>query len=144
MENTLTAFWYVGYYLRQLGSLGRKSMSNRIAFLKARLARSAAEAKRDPVHEVYFPGPEFVPKTYSGRLAVFRARKQPLYRIRDKTLGWGRLVPGGVEVHFIPGTHSNLLSEPHVQGLARAVKTCLLSEPAAVAQATAVVQAGRG
>jgi thioesterase domain-containing protein len=143
MENTLTSFWYVAYYLKQLGSLGRRSMSNRIAFMKARLARSASEPKRDPVHEVYFPGPEFVPKTYAGRLAVFRARKQPLYRIRDKTLGWGKLVPGGVEVYFIPGTHSNLLSEPHVQGLAGAVRKCLLPEPVEAPQSTAAVQAGR-
>ncbi len=76
--------------------------------------------------EVYFPGPDFVATTYGGRISVFRARRQPLNRIRDSDLGWGKLARGGVEVHLIPGGHDTVLKEPHVQGLAAALKKCLL------------------
>ncbi|MEP6915576.1 MAG: thioesterase domain-containing protein, partial [Acidobacteriota bacterium] len=130
MENTLNSLWYFKYSLSKLASQGRKSLANGMALIKARhSARRSPAPKRDPVPEVYFPGPGFVPKTYAGRLAVFRARKQPRYRVRDKTLGWGTLVPGGVEVYVIPGTHSNVLSEPHVGWLAAALKKCLLPSP---------------
>jgi thioesterase domain-containing protein len=146
MENTLTAFWYFKYSLRKLASQGRKRMASGMAMLmKPRpTATDSAPPKRDPMPEVYFPGPGFVPKTYSGRLAVFRARKQPRYRVRDNTLGWGKLALGGVEVYIVPGTHSNVLSEPHVQSLADAIRKCLLPEPAATPSATAAVEAAGG
>ncbi len=142
MENTLNALWYLKYSLSKLVSQGRKTMVNGIArILKPRPAgRDSATPKRDPAPEVYFPGAGFVPKTYSGRLAVFRARKQPRYRVRDKTLGWGTLVAGGVEVYVVPGIHSDVLSEPHVQSLADAISKCLLPEPAATPLATAALQ----
>ena len=77
--------------------------------------------------EVYFPGPDFVPRTYSGRVSVFRARKQPLNRIRDKELGWGRLAEGGVDLHYVPGRHgASVLQEPNVQVLAAEMKQCLV------------------
>ena len=85
----------------------------------------AAVAKRKH-HEVYFPGPNFVPRTYEGRITVFRVQRQPRQRIRDSQLGWGKLAKGGVDVHFIPGNHLNVLNEPQVQGLAAELKKCLL------------------
>ena len=77
---------------------------------------------------VYFPGPDFVPRTFAGRVAVFRARKQPLNRIRDKELGWGKLAEGGVDLHYVPGKHgASVLSEPNVQVLAEAMKKYLVA-----------------
>lgn len=74
------------------------------------------------MHE-YFPGPDFQPKTYRGRVSVFRARRQPLNRIRDKELGWSKLAHGGVDLRYLPGKHGNsVLKEPHVQNLAAEIK----------------------
>ncbi len=33
-------------------------------------------------------------------------------------MGWGDWAGGGVEIHFVPGNHANLMYEPHVQVLA--------------------------
>ena len=88
---------------------------------------TAESAKQKPF-KVYFPGPDYVPMSYGGRIVVLRARRQPRNRIRDHHLGWGKLAKGGVDVHFIPGDHGNVLKEPHVQGLAAALKKCLHSE----------------
>jgi len=75
----------------------------------------------------YFPGPEFQAKTYPGQVSVFRAHSQPLNRIRDKGLGWGRLALGGVDLHYVPGKHGvSVLREPHVQVLAAEIKKCLV------------------
>ena len=56
------------------------------------------------------------------------ARWQPLNRIRDKELGWGKLAEGGVDLYSVPGRHGqSVLSEPHVQVLAAKVKDCRLN-----------------
>ncbi|MEO6239475.1 MAG: thioesterase domain-containing protein, partial [Vicinamibacterales bacterium] len=125
MENTLTPFWYVTYSLKQLAARGRRHLADRVASRNGRGATAATAPEKDPL-QVYFPGPGYTPKTHSGRVAVFRALQQPRYRIRDNALGWGTLAPGGVEVYIVPGTHSSVLSEPDVEGLAAELKKCLL------------------
>ena len=91
----------------------------------------AAKEKRNPLHRIYFPGPDFVPRTYKGRIALFRAHEQPRQRIKDFSLGWGRLALGGVDVHYIPGGHTTVLKEPYVEGLANELKKCLIGAPRA-------------
>jgi aspartate racemase len=138
IENTYNWFLYVRYYYRRFKSLLRLSTTEKIQLLKRKLAgasspqslanlASSSLQHRNPLH-IYFPGPEFVPRTYDGKLTVFRVRRQPLDRIRDKELGWGKLAAGGVDVHYVSGTHGTpVLSEPHVQVLAEEMKKYLQS-----------------
>jgi aspartate racemase len=137
-ENTYNHFWYVEQYWIRLVCLARIGMRGKLSFIKKKTrdaltnlgnrisGADSAKAKRNPLHELYFPGPDFVPRTYGGRIAVFPVREQPRNRIRDPQLGWGRLARGGVDVHIIPGGHASLLKEPHVQGLAAELKKHLL------------------
>lgn len=144
LENTYNKILYVEYYYRRLRSLldlGLKGTWSAIRSKvrpgeKARAINSAsflikpggdAVALKNPMREVYFPGDSFVPRVFSGKVTVFRVRHQPLNRIRDPQLGWGRLAEGGVEVHLIAGTHNTVLSEPDVQVLAEKLNKCLLS-----------------
>ncbi len=120
MENTYNYFWQVEYYARRFAWLTLLSLKNKLNFVAA----ESAETKQKPI-KVYFPGRDYVPARYGGRISVFRARRQPRNRIRDFHLGWGKLAGGGVDVHFIPGDHGNVLKEPHVQGLAAELKKCL-------------------
>jgi hypothetical protein len=140
MENTYNWFLYAEYYFRRLSLLLRSHPAKQVGLVTAK-ARSAVRSSgaqiatpaleestssRNPMR-VYFPGPDFVPKTYAGRVSVFRARRQPLNRIRDKELGWGKLAVGGVDLHYVPGKHgASVLREPHVRVLADELKHCLL------------------
>lgn len=142
LENTYNRFLFVEYYFRRVSSMLRLSLGEQFGFLKKRLqttgrqsrrpvenpaSESSAKRCRNPVIDVYFPGPDFVPRTFSGRVSVFRARKQPLNRIRDKELGWGRLAEGGVDLHYVPGTHgASVLQEPNVEVLAAEINKCLV------------------
>ena len=133
-ENTYNIFFYLKHYANRALWLTRVGLKDKISFLTKKTRRTlkdfavgAANRKRNPVHELYFPGPDFVPRIYSGRIEVFRARHQPRERIRDSSLGWGKLAAGGVDVHFIPGSHESVLKEPYVRGLADELKKCLLN-----------------
>jgi aspartate racemase len=67
----------------------------------------------------YRPGP------YSGRVTLFRARAQPLFRKHGADLGWGKIARGGLVIRSIPGTHESILNEPYVRGLAKEFKAAL-------------------
>jgi thioesterase domain-containing protein len=84
--------------------------------------------RKQRTFKVYFPGPDFVPTFFEGRIAVFRTERQPPNRIRDTYLGWRRLAMDGVDLHFISGHHDTVLKEPYVQDLAAALKKCLVRQ----------------
>lgn len=135
LENTYNRFLYVEYYARRLRSFLRAGFDKGLRFLTrkhmrtdkdgmSRLAAVNTPARKNPM-SAYFPGPGFVPRTYDGHITVFRVRAQPLNRIRDPQLGWGKLTSAGVDVHLVPGEHGKVLREPSVRGLAAELKKCL-------------------
>jgi amino acid adenylation domain-containing protein len=67
----------------------------------------------------------YEPQTYPGRIVLFRTQDEFLHRYRDPLLGWGRLAREGVEVHDIPGIHSEMLFGPQVQELAEKFNAAL-------------------
>jgi thioesterase domain-containing protein len=42
-----------------------------------------------------------------------------IHGVGDPTLGWGRICNSGLEVVEVPGDHSSIFREPHVQTLGR-------------------------
>ena len=124
MENTYNYFWYLEHYVRRLQFWLRLPAKGKINFINSQW-RKVVSNRRSPesaLHRVYFPGPEFEPKTYAGRVLVLRVVKQPRNRISSKDLGWSRLARGGVDVRMISGTHETLLRDPHVRALAGELK----------------------
>jgi amino acid adenylation domain-containing protein len=65
------------------------------------------------------------PKPYQGRVTLFRATKQPLDIVPDRTMGWGMLLNGPVEIHDVPAHHQNIMIEPRVRLLARQLAACV-------------------
>jgi amino acid adenylation domain-containing protein len=141
LENTYNKFLYVGYYARRIRSSLKLGFRDQIELLRKKAggqseqtaqaetsgAKETTTELANPMH-AYFPGPDFQPKTYAGRVGVFRTRTQPLNRIRDKSLGWGKLAEGGVDIHYVPGRHgASVLREPHVQVLAAEIKKYLVN-----------------
>jgi non-ribosomal peptide synthetase component F/thioesterase domain-containing protein/acyl carrier protein len=60
---------------------------------------------------------EYVPQIYNGEVNLFWASSD-LRASVDLVEGWRALAGGGIEVHEIPGTHLDIVKEPHVSTLA--------------------------
>jgi thioesterase domain-containing protein/acyl carrier protein len=140
VENTRSRLlWQVHLRLRGLHrflSLSRREKVSRLGEkLRSAYARFAprfgAPAGPSPHTKIesfvrrYFPGPDWAPPVFDGRITVFRVRKQPYWRINDPYLGWGNWCSGGVEVHEIPGDHRTILREPGVLHVADILRDCI-------------------
>lgn len=65
---------------------------------------------------------QYQPKPYGGRVTLLRTRGHALRCSFEEHYGWGPLARGGVEVVIVPGGHGNILDEPHVRKVARALE----------------------
>ena len=72
---------------------------------------------------------EYELEPYQGPLLLFRCERFQTGRFRDPTMGWGELVPGGLEVHEIAGGHRELFEEPVVEDLGRKLADYLAKSP---------------
>jgi amino acid adenylation domain-containing protein len=63
----------------------------------------------------------YTPKPYLGQAIYIRAETRP----SDYGFHWGRLMAGGLEVHEVPGNHSDIRVEPNVHFWAEKLRTCL-------------------
>ena len=148
VENTVNRTKYIlRSYLREYRKFRTKTLKDKMSVLTRsilkRLGRKpavVAQTHVDPVeeqiaaqHELivkqvekrYWPGPDFVPTLYNGRLTLFRTKKQLRVRINDYKMGWGKRATGGVDVYPIPGVHAVLLREPSVIVLAEKMQECI-------------------
>ncbi len=66
----------------------------------------------------------YEPKVYEGHVTLFWASSD-LRASVDFVAGWRALAGGGIEVHEIPGTHLDIVKEPHVTELAKKLNSCL-------------------
>jgi thioesterase domain-containing protein len=84
-----------------------------------------SERHRQVARAQYRALKSYSPKTYDGRLTLFRAHMQPFFSSHDPHKGWSRVAAGGMEVRNVPGNHLGMLQEPHVRVLARELSACL-------------------
>ena len=61
----------------------------------------------------------YTARPYPGKATLFRATEQPHGIYEDRTLGWGQLVQGGLEIYDTPGHHGAIVREPRARGLAK-------------------------
>jgi amino acid adenylation domain-containing protein len=66
----------------------------------------------------------YTPKVYDGPVTLFWASADLRTSI-DLVEGWRALAGGGIEVHEIPGSHLDIIKEPHVGELANKLNRCL-------------------
>jgi thioesterase domain-containing protein/acyl carrier protein len=77
----------------------------------------------------------YIPRSYPGRITLFRSSESLqapdcLYdemtaRRLQPDGGWDELTTDQVEVHIVPGSHHDMVDEPHVRVLAEVLKGCL-------------------
>ena len=60
------------------------------------------------------------PGAYDGTLTIFRAGIRRSLGYSDRQVGWSGLVPS-VVIREVPGDHSSMMTEPHIQLLAKAL-----------------------
>ncbi|WP_138497554.1 amino acid adenylation domain-containing protein [Nostoc sp. PA-18-2419] len=73
---------------------------------------------------------KYIYPIYSGRAILLRTedrnRDEAIGTQYDPQFGWGDLFAGGLDIHYVPGSHLSLFGEPHVQVLAEILKNCLI------------------
>jgi thioesterase domain-containing protein len=60
----------------------------------------------------------YTPKRYAKRLVCFRVQDRGPEHDRDLSMGWDAYALGGVDVHVVPGRHTDMLKMPYVHALA--------------------------
>ncbi|MFN6465859.1 MAG: non-ribosomal peptide synthetase [Nostoc sp. DedVER02] len=72
---------------------------------------------------------EYIFSPYLGRAILLRTedanRDEAIGTRYDPQFGWGNLVTEGLDIHYVPGSHLDLLKEPNVQVLAEILRNCL-------------------
>jgi amino acid adenylation domain-containing protein len=72
----------------------------------------------------------FVPKPYHGRAVVFVATQRAVEPYRDKYLGWGPIVRGGIQAIPVDGDHDSIFEDPGVKPMAERANAVLLEAQA--------------
>lgn len=72
---------------------------------------------------------KYAPQPYDGRITLFRASHQGYGIVHDRTLGWGSLAKGGLEIIDVPGYHGSIIREPRVRVLAEKLNQALQQPP---------------
>ncbi|MGH7193681.1 MAG: alpha/beta fold hydrolase, partial [Candidatus Saccharimonadales bacterium] len=72
---------------------------------------------------------EYRPRTYPGKLTLFRAAQLATPLHREPSLGWLPWALGGVEEHPLEGEHVNLFQPPYVSRLAEQLTALLSNHP---------------
>jgi thioesterase domain-containing protein/acyl carrier protein len=54
----------------------------------------------------------YEPKTYSGRITLFRSTQEPTGWLFDPLAGWGAYAAGGVELALVKGNHFTMFQDP--------------------------------
>jgi amino acid adenylation domain-containing protein len=69
---------------------------------------------------------KYVPrnKSYAGKISLFWANDAPA-DFEDNRLAWRKVAAGGCEIHVVPGTHTKMREEPHVQELVEKLRPCI-------------------
>jgi len=65
------------------------------------------------------------PRTYPGRVYLYRTRSEPLFHSHILDKGWGKLALGGVDVVVVPGNHQNIIQEPYAKVVGHEMKVAL-------------------
>ncbi len=89
-----------------------------------RLGRALPRTLRDVQEFNWLAARQYVPRLYGGKVTLFWASND-LRASFDLVAGWRVLAKERMEVQEIPGTHLNMIAEPHVAELATKLSECL-------------------
>jgi thioesterase domain-containing protein len=63
----------------------------------------------------------YEPKSYDGKVTLFRSSEEPRGMFIDYAMGWKSFARGGVEIVVVEGDHFTVFNEPGVGRMAEAI-----------------------
>jgi amino acid adenylation domain-containing protein len=124
----------------QIDQLGKLTFKEKLKYILDRIVNRQSKAYRDEIVatlsnlEIFTPElvkildcnvrarENYSPQVYAGTATIFWSEYQDWYIDQHPELGWGKLVAEGLILQRIPGNHTTLMQEPHVQVLAEKLK----------------------
>ncbi len=85
----------------------------------------AARNRREVLKAGSHAARHYNPKSYPGKITLFRATNLGRGIKHDRQMGWGRLAGAELETHLIPGYHAHIVLEPRVRLLAKELMVSL-------------------
>jgi acyl carrier protein len=169
IENSQIRFlWMIDYYVSRFADFWRLPLSEKREVLANIIMRNRnVKGKTGPSTsasgpvirwpEAYWPGKDFVPPVFGGKITLFKMPNQPYYYKRDPLMGWEARTAAGVDLHVInlgSKRHMLIFREPHVRVLASKLAACLeraqrkssppIPIPVAAGQGAAVMVSAEG
>jgi amino acid adenylation domain-containing protein len=123
--------WYLHAYGQRIGKLwrlpasGKLGVVNQVERRKAKPMQENRRFDKKAWHAYYWPQQDFTPKRVNATITEFKIKRQPYYYVRDPLMGWGSRTDGGVEIQHIKAKHLQMLREPWVRNLGRALSDSL-------------------
>jgi hypothetical protein len=114
-----------GFLRERIVNIGIMISPVRAYRLSLRLGRPLLPAFRDVRGVLQHAGWSYRPKSYPGRITLFRATAVGAATGQDLDWGWNRVATGGVESHEVLGEHITIMQEPHVEALSIQLSACL-------------------
>jgi aspartate racemase len=107
----------------KVGSSGQEISKSEVQSL---VPEQADDALMQTVASILEAEQQYVPRnqSYPGKVTLFWANDAPR-DFEDNRLAWRKLAAGGCEIHVVPGTHTKMREEPHVQKLVGKLRPCL-------------------
>jgi acyl carrier protein len=130
LENSQIRFlWKVDYYWTRFQQFRRLSFQRQLKYLAGWFQHRVKPATTGgiPWPEAFWPGKDFVPEKFGGKITVFKNPKQAYFYVRDPLMGWGTRTTVGVELHEVKTKHGFFMREPYVQDLAQKLSLGLRS-----------------
>ncbi len=116
-------------YVRQRFRTLRRKAGNRVWQFRYRLyeitRRPVPQAFQNVKEAAYLAVRQYTPGPYSGTAVLFRAEQRSAVDDADATLGWGRLIRGGVEVRTVRGDHNTIAVGQNAATLAGQIMSVL-------------------
>jgi amino acid adenylation domain-containing protein len=124
LENSqIRWLWKINYYHLRLKGLVRMSPKEAWETVTTTMDRMlTGKRTRSLWPDTYWPGEQYVPPKFGGKITLFKLPRQPYFYVDDPYMGWGQRCLGGVEIQFIRSKHLRLLREPYVRDLAEKLR----------------------
>jgi thioesterase domain-containing protein len=121
------------FIARKLRALGRRAMRwlGRKEGPESVDLEAIIDASHFPAHELKLWQAHLdalaghIQEPYDGPVTLLRTRGQALFCSLEEDFCWHKLVPRGVKVRFVPGSHESVFVEPNVGELAKQLAKCI-------------------